>query len=354
MARDSTPQPDVPLFTQAGGISKTWYDYFLSLKKGGSGMDFTAAIEALQRALAGKQPLNANLSAISVLVGAGLLQRDSSGTWSLTTLSPDDIPNPFATYLVDHNGDYLTDPDGNYLVSDDGIPVPLEYGGTGASLADPNADRLLFWDDSFGAVTWLAPGSTLSVTGTTFDISTAYVGQASITTLGTIGTGVWQGSVINPAYLGVGSNTSALFLRGDGVWTSTLAGNLTVSASTPLISLVKPSSGQDCAFVGWTGATPRWTCNLGDSASESGSNAGSNFRVDRYADAGSYIGQVFTIYRDSGNAKFDYSVGTGTPSGGTSKDWRLGKVTAGAVALDTANYVEVEIDGVAVKLLKAT
>lgn len=41
------------------------------------------------------------------------------------------------------------------------------------------------------------------------------------------------------------------------------------------------------------------------------------------------------------------------PSGGTARPWKFGSVVAGAVSLDTANYVEVEINGVAYKLLKA-
>lgn len=43
----------------------------------------------------------------------------------------------------------------------------------------------------------------------TFDISTSYVGQASITTLGTIGTGVWQGTIVGVTYGGTGANLSA-------------------------------------------------------------------------------------------------------------------------------------------------
>jgi hypothetical protein len=35
--------------------------------------------------------------------------------------------------------------------------------------ADPNADRILFWDDSAGATTWLTLGTNLSITGTTID-----------------------------------------------------------------------------------------------------------------------------------------------------------------------------------------
>ena len=48
-----------------------------------------------------------------------------------------------------------------------GTDVALADGGTGASLADPDADRILFWDDSAGAMTWLAPGTGLSITATT-------------------------------------------------------------------------------------------------------------------------------------------------------------------------------------------
>lgn len=52
-----------------------------------------------------------------------------------------------------------------------GTDVALADGGTGASLTDPNADRIMFWDDSAGAVTWLTPGTNLSITGTTLDAS---------------------------------------------------------------------------------------------------------------------------------------------------------------------------------------
>ncbi|MXO72864.1 beta strand repeat-containing protein [Alteraurantiacibacter buctensis] len=48
-----------------------------------------------------------------------------------------------------------------------GTDLSLANGGTGASLSDPNADRIMFWDDSAGAVTWLTPGSGLSISGTT-------------------------------------------------------------------------------------------------------------------------------------------------------------------------------------------
>lgn len=54
-----------------------------------------------------------------------------------------------------------------------GTDVALADGGTGASLADPGVDRILFWDNSLGAVTWLEVGSGLSITGTVLTASAA-------------------------------------------------------------------------------------------------------------------------------------------------------------------------------------
>jgi hypothetical protein len=75
-------------------------------------------------------------------------------------------------------------------------------------------------------------GNTLNVVGTaaritanadSIDIASTYVGQSSITTLGTIGTGVWNGSVVAGQYGGTGvANTGK---------TITLGGNLTTSGA---------------------------------------------------------------------------------------------------------------------------
>ena len=52
---------------------------------------------------------------------------------------------------------------GTWLSTD----IGLAYGGTGASLADPNDDRILFWDDDIGSVAWLDIGTGLSITNQT-------------------------------------------------------------------------------------------------------------------------------------------------------------------------------------------
>ena len=40
------------------------------------------------------------------------------------------------------------------------------------SLSDPNADRIVFWDDSAGASQWLSAGSGLTISGTSIAVDT--------------------------------------------------------------------------------------------------------------------------------------------------------------------------------------
>lgn len=72
--------------------------------------------------------------------------------------------------------------------------------------------------DAAGAFT---AGTGISISSGTISISGSYAGQASITTLGTIGTGTWQGSVIGATYGGTGksSYTSGNFLYASGTTT---------------------------------------------------------------------------------------------------------------------------------------
>ena len=55
-----------------------------------------------------------------------------------------------------------------------------------AALADPNADRILFWDDSAGAYTHLAAGTLLSITGTTINAAVAFSDLSGAATDGQI------------------------------------------------------------------------------------------------------------------------------------------------------------------------
>jgi hypothetical protein len=76
------------------------------------------------------------------------------------------------TELSDHVADTTSVhgiTDTSTLYRSGGTDVALADGGTGASLTDPGADRIMFWDDSAGAVAFLTAGDGLTITGTTIE-----------------------------------------------------------------------------------------------------------------------------------------------------------------------------------------
>lgn len=52
-----------------------------------------------------------------------------------------------------------------------------------------------------GGTAYIGTANRITVSGSTIDIAATYVGQTSITTLGTIGTGIWHGTAIADAYI---------------------------------------------------------------------------------------------------------------------------------------------------------
>lgn len=102
---------------------------------------------------------------------------------------------------------------------------------------------------SSGVVSVGGTANRISVTADAVDIDAAYVGQTSITTLGTIGTGTWQATIISPTYGGTGVN--------NGSKTITLGGNLTTSGAfnttltvTANTSVTLPTTGTLATLAG--------------------------------------------------------------------------------------------------------
>ncbi len=63
--------------------------------------------------------------------------------------------------------------------------MPLNRGGTGSALTDPNADKMLFWDDSAGVVDFLTPSTGLTISGTNMTVMTSSATQTGIVELAT-------------------------------------------------------------------------------------------------------------------------------------------------------------------------
>lgn len=102
--------------------------------------------------------------------------------------------------------------------------LALANGGTGAALVDPGADRILFWDDSAGAMTWLTLGTNLTITGTTIDASGGG-GSGTVTSVAASGgtTGLtFTGSPITTS--GTLTLSGTLAVANGGTGASTAAG----------------------------------------------------------------------------------------------------------------------------------
>lgn len=113
-----------------------------------------------------------------------------------------------------------------------------------AGLSDPNADRIMFWDDSANSYAYLEVSTGLSLSGTTLSVNSAteavagiarfatqaevnantdmtsvvrpgtlgnWNGSTSLTTVGTITNGTWQGTPIADAYIASASNWNAAY-----------------------------------------------------------------------------------------------------------------------------------------------
>lgn len=101
-----------------------------------------------------------------------------------------------------------------------------------------------------------------------FDISSTYVGQNTITTLGTIGTGTWQGTAVGVAFGGTGRATATAYAPVFGGTTATGAHQSgTAGTSGQLLQ-----SGGAAAVAGWTTATFAATYGASQLLYSNGSN----------------------------------------------------------------------------------
>lgn len=171
-------------------------------------------------------------SGITSITFTSPLQTTTGGTISTTGT----VSIPVATTSV--NG-YLSSTDWNTFNGKQavlsGTGIVKSTSGT-ISYISGTSVQFIKGDGSLDSTTYLSTisGTTnrISVSGSTIDISTAYIGQTSLTTLGTITTGVWNGSKLSEIYGGTNQST---YTTGDILY---------ASASNTLSKLGVGSNGQ--------------------------------------------------------------------------------------------------------------
>ncbi len=110
------------------------------------------------------------------------------------------------------------------------------------------------------------------------------------------------------------------FLDGSNTWSA----GQTISTGIPGLTLNASSGANSRYFNGTTNGLFRWQVLLGDNTAEGGSNAGSNFVVAGFNDAGSFLGNYLTINRATGLTSVNNGL---TVTGATS----LGATTATSI-----------------------
>jgi hypothetical protein len=168
-----------------------------------------------------------------------------STNWVLTRAtdfdnSPGTEVGPGIFFFVEQG---TTQADNGYVItSDAAITIGttaidfVQFSGAGQITA---GDGLTKSGNTINAVGTL---NRIDISADAIDISTSYVGQTSITTLGTIGTGTWQGGVVAGQYGGTGvANTGkTLTLGGSFTHTGAHTLGLTTTANT---SVTLPTTG---------------------------------------------------------------------------------------------------------------
>lgn len=105
------------------------------------------------------------------------------------------------------------------------------------------------WNAVSGAA-YIGTTNRITVSSNVINISASYIGQTSLTTLGTIGTGTWQGTAVGAAYGGTGQTT---YTTGDLLY---------ASGSTALSKLAAGTNGY-VLTSGGPGTAPAWAASSG-------------------------------------------------------------------------------------------
>ena len=148
----------------------------------------------------------------------------ASTNWVLTRANDADISADVTPGMFTFVEQGTVNADNGFVLTTDG-PVTLEttalvfvqFSGAGQITAGAGLTK------SGNTIDVIGTANRITVAADSVDIASTYVGQTSITTLGTIGTGTWQGTIVGATYGGTGVN--------NGASTLTLGGSVTHSGA---------------------------------------------------------------------------------------------------------------------------
>jgi hypothetical protein len=181
---------------------------------------------------------------VAVTSGAASRSSDANGTADTGELTSGTFTFVEAG-TVNFDSGFVVSTDGTITVGTTGITW-TQFSGAGSFEAGDGLSK------SGTQVNVNVTANRTAITADAIDIASTYVGQSSITTLGTIATGIWNGTDVAVADGGTGSSDAAGARTNLGIKTS--AGTATTSAST-LARVAKQGCAASAAGVSTTTVT---------------------------------------------------------------------------------------------------
>ncbi|HEX6825738.1 MAG TPA: hypothetical protein VF077_05410 [Nitrospiraceae bacterium] len=158
-----------------------------------------------------------------------------------------------------------------------------------------------------------AASTALGPTGATGAVGPTGGGGSSITIADTPPAGahgsLWWESDTNILWIYYNDGTSSQWVQANGgaqpdvyvkLAGDTMIGDLSVKKASPLIYLNRTVAGGHAMFAGQSNDVTRWLMAMPNSDAESSGNAGSNFSLGRFSDAGTFVDWPLQISRATG------------------------------------------------------